>query len=91
MVNVRHIMTCAILLIAGAVYAADPVNINTADAEMLATAISGVGVKKAREIVSYREKNGPFESVDDLVQVSGIGMQTVDGSRANLTVKAAGN
>jgi competence protein ComEA len=91
MVNVRHIMTCAILLIAGVVYAADPVNINTADAETLATAINGVGVKKAREIVSHREKNGPFESVDDLVQVSGIGMQTVERSRANLTVKATGN
>lgn len=91
MFNARHLIACAILLVAGAVYAADPVNINTADAETLAAAINGVGLKKARDIVSHRQKNGPFESVDDLAQVSGIGMQTIDKSRANLTVKAGGD
>jgi competence protein ComEA len=86
MVNARHLIACAVLLVAGATYAADPVNINTADAEALAAAINGVGVKKARDIVTYRQKHGPFESVDELAQVSGIGMQTVDRSRENLTV-----
>lgn len=91
MFNTRHFIACIILLMAGVVYAADPVNINTADAEALAAAINGVGVKKARDIVSHREKNGPFQSVDELAGVSGIGMQTVDRSRANLTVKSAGD
>ena len=91
MFNTRHLIACIILLMAGVVYAADPVNINTADAEALAAAINGVGVKKAHDIVSHREKNGPFQSVDELAGVSGIGMQTVDRSRANLTVKSAGD
>ena len=88
MITIRQLMACAVLLAAGAVYGAEPVNINTADAEALAAAINGVGLKKARDIVSHRQKNGPFQSVDDLARVSGIGMQTVDKSRANLTVKS---
>ena len=91
MINARHLIACAILLLAGVAYAGEPVNINTADAETLASAINGVGVKKARDIVSHREENGPFESVDELAQVSGIGMQTVDKSRENLTVKPNSN
>ena len=91
MFNVRQLAACVILLAAGAVYAADPVDINTADAETLAAAINGVGLKKARDIISHREKNGPFKSVDELAGVNGIGMQTVDRSRANLTVKPAGD
>ena len=87
----RQLIACAFLLVAAVVYAGEPVNINTADAETLASAINGVGVKKARDIVSHRQKNGPFESVDELAQVSGIGMQTVDKSRGNLTVKSGGD
>jgi competence protein ComEA len=91
MVNARHLLACVILLVAGAVYAGEPININTADAESLASAIHGVGIKKARDIVSYRQKNGPFETLDELTEVSGIGMQTVERSRANLTVKSNGD
>ena len=91
MVIARQLIACAILLVAGFVYAGEPVNINTADAEALAAAINGVGVKKARDIINHRQKNGPFESVDDLARVSGIGMQTVDKSRGNLTVKTNGD
>ena len=91
MISTRQLVACAILLVAGVVYAGEPVDINTADAEALAAAINGVGVKKARDIVSHRQKNGPFESVDELAKVSGIGMQTVDKSRGNLTVKSNDN
>lgn len=87
MITLRHLIPCAVLLMAGAVHAGEPVDINTANAETLAEAIDGVGIKKARDIVTYRKKNGPFESVDELIEVSGIGRQTVDGSRENLTVK----
>lgn len=87
MFNTRHLMASILLLAAGIAHAGEPVNINTADAETLASAINGVGIKKAREIIAYRRQNGPFESVDDLTKVSGIGAQTVEKSRANLTVK----
>lgn len=87
MISLRHLIPCVVLLMAGNLNAGEPVDINSANAEALAEAISGVGIKKARDIVTYRQENGPFESVDELVEVSGIGMQTVEGSRENLTVK----
>ena len=91
MFNARHLMACAVLLVAGVVHAAEPVDINTADAETLASAISGVGIKKARDIVAYRQQNGPFTTVDDLTKVTGIGPHTVETSRENLTVKTNGD
>ena len=53
--------------------AGESVDINTATVEMLAEAIDGVGMRKAEAIVRYREQHGPFDSVDELVEVSGIG------------------
>lgn len=63
------------------------VNINTADAQTLATALDGVGASRAKAIVEYREAHGPFRSVDDLAQVKGIGARVVDANRGHLTVK----
>ncbi|MDH3559703.1 MAG: ComEA family DNA-binding protein [Gammaproteobacteria bacterium] len=63
-----------------------PLNINTADASALAEVIDGVGERKAVAIVQYRETHGAFTSVDELANVKGIGMKTVDNNRGNLTV-----
>jgi competence protein ComEA len=52
--------------------AAAPVNLNTATAEQLAT-IPGVGPKMAERILDYRQKNGGFKKVEDLMNVSGVG------------------
>ncbi len=76
----------AMLLTVPAVVLADPVDINTADAETLASSIDGVGTQKAIAIVKYREANGPFSSIDDLANVQGIGMKTIDRNRSKLTV-----
>jgi len=70
---------------------AGPVNINSADASELASAITGVGEKKAVVIVRYREAHGPFTSVDELAMVKGIGAGTVEKNRHNLTVAPAAN
>ena len=59
------------MLLSMQVYA-EPVDINTASATMLAGAITGVGESKAATIVAYRETHGPFNSVDDLSSVKGI-------------------
>ncbi|AEY01258.1 DNA uptake protein [Oceanimonas sp. GK1] len=56
------------------------ININTATPEQLAQ-LSGIGPAKADAIVEYRDTNGPFSSVDDLVQVRGIGEATVEKNR----------
>ena len=72
------------LLASPAAPAAEPIDINTATAEELAAAMSGVGLKKATAIVVDREENGPFASVEDLSRVRGIGPATVATNRARL-------
>lgn len=67
---------------------AGPVDINTADAATLASAIKGVGEKKAATIIEYRKLHGPFASVDDLANIKGIGSGTIERNRDNLTVKS---
>ena len=49
-----------------------PMDLNTADAETLAE-LPGIGPELARRIVEYREENGPFEMLEGLMEVSGIG------------------
>lgn len=68
---------------------AGPVNVNTADANTIAAQLNGVGLAKARAIVEYRKKHGPFRSVDDLSLVKGIGDRTVDLNRADILISEA--
>ena len=49
----------------------DRININTADEALLQT-INGIGASRAADIVAYREANGPFASLEDIMKVSGI-------------------
>ena len=56
----------------GAAVASSLVNINTADASALET-LSGVGSATAQAIISDREQNGPFSTIEDLMRVDGIG------------------
>jgi len=62
-------------------WAVQPVNVNSASAEEIAEALKGVGMSKAEAIVSYRGENGQFKHVDELVNVKGIGIRTVDINR----------
>ena len=62
-------------------WAAQPVNVNSASAEEIAEALKGVGLSKAEAIVDYRNNNGEFKHVDELVNVKGIGIRTVDINR----------
>jgi competence protein ComEA len=67
---------------------AGQVNINTADAETIAAELNGVGLSKAKAIIEYRSKHGPFRSADDLSLVKGIGERTVEKNRADIQVSA---
>lgn len=61
------------------------INLNTAHESELIT-LSGIGIKTAQAIVAYRREQGRFASVDELVQVRGIGEKTLAKNRARLFV-----
>jgi len=62
------------------------ININSADVTTLVS-LDGIGESKARAIIEYRETHGPFASIEDLAQVKGIGVRTVEKNADRLTVK----
>jgi competence protein ComEA len=72
-------------LFALSTWAADTVNINQASAQEIADTLQGVGMTKAEAIVSYRDSNGAFSHADELVNVKGIGLSTVDKNRDRIT------
>lgn len=64
----------------------DKIDINHAPAEAFAV-LPGIGDILAERIVTYREENGPFQSVDDLLKVEGIGDSKLNAIREYLTVE----
>lgn len=62
------------------------VDLNGADAATLQRELSGIGKGKAEAIVAYRESNGPFSSVDELLEVKGIGKAILDRNRDKLEI-----
>lgn len=67
-------------------YAA-PVDINSADAEMLSASLNGVGPKIATAIVEYRKQNGPFRSIDELLNVKGIGAKMLERNQKDIILR----
>lgn len=63
------------------------VNINTADVEELSSVLQGVGRARAEAIVQYREMYGPFESIEELMDVSGVGEATLARNREAITLE----
>ena len=61
------------------------VNINTAEAWLL-EALPGIGATLAQRIIEYRENNGPFQNIDELTRVEGIGTTTLEKIRDKITV-----
>jgi len=70
------------------VMAMDPIDINSADALQLER-INGIGPAKAQAIVDYRTKNGPFQRVEDLEKVAGIGPKMLENMKPDITVRGA--
>lgn len=63
------------------------VNVNQADAAQIAEELKGVGITKATAIVAYRTQNGPFKTVEQLTEVKGIGLKTVEKNRTEILLK----
>lgn len=63
----------------------EKININTATQEEL-TSLSGIGEAKAKSIIKYREENGNFKSIEDIMKVSGISENLFAKIKENITV-----
>lgn len=86
--NFKTLLASLVLSLALALpaFAAEPVDINSADATTLAEGLTGVGMSKAEAIIAYRNEHGPFASAEDLAQVKGIGDKLVEKNRDNIVV-----
>lgn len=62
-------------------------NLNTADALTLQKELNGIGKAKAEAIVAYRDANGKFASVDELMEIKGIGNALLERNRGKLVVE----
>jgi len=72
----------------GLAFAGTPVDLNTASQAQLES-VKGIGPVKAKAVIEYRTKNGPFKSVDDLQKVTGFGKPSVGKLRSEVTVGGA--
>ncbi len=89
MVRLTRMILATILLLASSFVFAEPININTADTTVLTEGIKGIGQAKAEAIIAYRNQHGGFKTVDELMNVKGIGETILEQNRANLTVGTA--
>jgi competence protein ComEA len=85
----RRVLLAPLLLLLSAAAFALPegkININEADAEEIAEALDGVGLRRAEAIVEYRNEFGRFESIEELVAVSGIGERILDSNKDRIVL-----
>ena len=66
---------------------ASPVNLNTADADALASGLKGVGKAKAEAIVKWRESHGRFRRIEQLDDVKGIGPGIIEKNRDRIVLQ----
>ena len=87
MKNIQYGLTALLLslmLTFSSVSIAQEVNINTADAQTIATSLNGIGLKKAEAIVVWRTENGNFTDLAGLQNVKGIGQKTLEKNKADI-------
>ena len=73
-----------IALIFSSISIAQEVNINTADAQSIASSLNGIGIKKAEAVVAWRNEHGNFTDLAELTSVKGIGPKTVEKNKENI-------
>ena len=79
----KRLLFCLLFLCSTNVFST-PVNVNTADAKTISDSLSGIGLKKADDIVKYRTEKGPFKTIDELDAVKGIGKKTIEKNKADI-------
>lgn len=78
----RRAIVMVLGLVSGMLFASEPVDLNRASAEEIAKALHGVGLKRAEQIVAYREQFGPIHTPEELLVIKGIGPKTLEKNRA---------
>lgn len=83
------VLLSAISLFFSSLALAEPLDLNSATAEQLAATLNGIGDAKAQAIVAYRNAHGPFQRVEDITLVKGIGESTLNDNRDRIAVSIA--
>ena len=80
------ILLVSMLVVPVFLMGAEKVNLNTATLEELMT-LDRIGPKYAQRIIDYRETYGPFEKIEDIMKVKGIGPKTFEANKDKITVE----
>jgi len=83
MKKIKSFLFIVLFSFSSLLYAAQ-VNINTADADTLSNELSGIGQSKAEAIVAYRDQHGPYKQLEDLANVKGIGLSTIEKNKSKM-------
>lgn len=86
MKQIKSFLFIVLFSFSNLLYAAQ-VNINTADADALSDELSGIGQSKAEAIIAYRDLHGPYKQVEDLTNVKGIGLSTIEKNKSKLVLE----
>ena len=86
MKKIKSFLFIVLFSFSSLLYAAQ-VNINTADADTLSNELSGIGQSKAVAIVAYRDQHGPYKQLEDLANVKGIGLSTIEKNKAKMVLE----
>lgn len=80
----RLVLWFSAMVFAGCLAAAQPVDLNQASATEIARALHGIGLKKAEQIIAYRERFGPIQTPEELLAIKGIGPKTLAKNRERM-------
>jgi len=86
MKKIKSFLFIVLFSFSSLLYAAQ-VNINTADADTLSNELSGIGQSKAEAIVAYRDQHGPYQQLEDLANVKGIGYSTIEKNKSKMILE----
>ena len=78
------VLTIALMTSLSAFSSDDMININLADQATLEAGLEGIGPALARRIVEFREMYGPFESLDQFLEVKGVGPKIVETNQGKI-------
>ncbi len=91
MLRLTRTLTLLIIMFVSGFATAASVDLNSADANSLAKGLDGIGLSKAQAIVAYRNQHGRFSSLEQLMQVKGIGKKTLDRNRDKISLETGSN